>query len=194
MFCGSDFIAKALHDLLGSETVPVVPYSIDRTIYKPGNKKAQIAYMPRKMPAEAGYIRAAFKRRYPEHADIPWLKIDNMNETEVARALGESTVFLSLSRLEGFGLPPLEAMASDCLVAGFLGDGGWEFATSANGFWCNGEDWHGATDALANAMNSLGTERGTRLINAGRQTVANYSVERMERALIQFWTEEARLP
>jgi glycosyltransferase involved in cell wall biosynthesis len=44
-----------------------------------------------------------------------------MTEAETASVLRESAVFLSLNEREGFGLPPLEAMASGCVVVGFHG-------------------------------------------------------------------------
>ena len=38
-----------------------------------------------------------------------------------------ATIFLTFSNQEGFGLPPVEAMACGCLVVGYHGHGGKEF-------------------------------------------------------------------
>ncbi|WP_448258182.1 glycosyltransferase [Microbacterium aurum] len=50
-----------------------------------------------------------------------------LTETQMADALRESAVFLSLSDRDGFGLPPAEAMACGCYVVGYAGGGGTEF-------------------------------------------------------------------
>lgn len=194
VFCSSSFIATTLKELLGYEDLPVVPYAIDPAVFKPGRKSLQIAYMPRKMPDEAAFIIGMFKRLHRKHADVDWVKIQDVNEAEAAEILGQSAVFLSFSRLEGLGLPPLEAMSSGCLTVGFLGDAGREFATPENGLWCEADDWHGVADALAKAVDMLETAAGERMIESGRQTAAGYSIETMESALINFWTAEMQRP
>ncbi|MDA1310901.1 MAG: hypothetical protein O2985_15005, partial [Proteobacteria bacterium] len=128
VFCGSEFMAKGLKEQLGYENTPMVPYAIDPEIYRPLGKLRQVAYMPRKMPLEAGFVRGEFKRLFPDLADVPWVKIENMAEAEAATVMGESAVFVSFNRLDALGLPPLEAMSSDCILAGFLGGG-------AGGVW-----------------------------------------------------------
>jgi len=45
----------------------------------------------------------------------------------VAATLGRSSIFLSFSELEGYGLPPLEAALAGNLVVGYTGQGGREF-------------------------------------------------------------------
>jgi glycosyltransferase involved in cell wall biosynthesis len=116
-------------------------------------------------------------------------------EAEVAQRLGESAIFLSLSRLEGVGLPPLEAMASGCLVVGFTGGGGAEFARDDNGFWCSPDDLVGAADALARAVavfegDSAGYEVRR---DAGMRTASQYNLGRLERELLAFWRDEVAL-
>jgi glycosyltransferase involved in cell wall biosynthesis len=63
--------------------------------------------------------------------------------------MAESAVFASFSYLKGLGLPPLEAMASNCLVCGFDGHGGSDFATADNGQWVQEGDHEGFADAVA---------------------------------------------
>jgi hypothetical protein len=52
--------------------------------------------------------------------------LEGLPEHEVAARLRESVLFISLSKADGFGLPPAEAMASGCHVIGFHGMGGRE--------------------------------------------------------------------
>jgi glycosyltransferase involved in cell wall biosynthesis len=91
--------------------------------------------MPRKRPSEAKQLKQWFAALCPQWAHVPWFEVDGMSRPQVAQALAESLVFVSLSKDEGLGLPPLEAMAAGCLVAGFTGGGGQEYATPENGIW-----------------------------------------------------------
>lgn len=192
VFCCGDVIAEFLRRTLGLAHVPVVHNAIDHTVFKPAQKRLQIAYMPRKMAKEADFVRMTFRARYPHFADIPWQPIDMVPEPEVAKRLAESAIFLSLSRLEGVGLPPLEAMASGCVVVGFTGGGGLEFARNDNGFWCQPDDLTGAADALARAAALIdGDPEGYRKHReAGQQTAKGYNLARMEQELVTFWREE----
>ena len=190
VFCGTAFIAQGLRDELGYENTTIIPYAIDAARFTPRVKLRQIAYMPRKMPTEASFVQGSFKRRYPLYQEIPWVKIVDMEEADVARILGESAIFVSFSRLDGLGLPPLEAMASGCILTGFLGNGGAEFATPQNGLWCAPEDWRGATDAIASAVDAFGTETGDHLVQEGIKTAAHYSDQSMRDALLTFWSDE----
>ena len=72
-----------------------------------------------------------------------------------AAAMGEAGVFLSLGRLESLGLTPLEAMACGCIVAGFTGIGGQEYASPANGFWAAEDDFPSCIKQLRAALGRL---------------------------------------
>lgn len=89
-------------------------------------KKKQVAYMPRRRGDDSKRIIQALERR---GALVGWtvVAIDALPALEVAQILRESMIFLSFSQREGFGLPPLEAMACGCVVVGFHGLGGAEF-------------------------------------------------------------------
>ncbi|MGQ9368581.1 glycosyltransferase family 4 protein [Azospirillum sp. ST 5-10] len=196
VFCCGEVIADYVRTVLGYTRVPVVHNGIDTALFRPAKvKRRQIAVMPRKMPVEANFLRETFRRRHPRYARVPWTSIDGVPRHEVARVLGESAVFLALGRMEGFGLPPLEAMAAGCLVAGFTGGGGDEFATDDNGFWCAAEDWTGCTDALARAMEVCERQDAetARRYAAGRATAERYGIARMERELLEFWHDETAL-
>lgn len=190
VFCCSEVIAEFLMTQLQLTRAPVIHNAIDHDLFKPLEKRRQIAYMPRKMKVEARFLRGLFAARHPELGDVPWIEIAGRPEREVAEILGRSAVFLALGRLEGFGLPPIEAMASGCLVVGFTGDGGRSFATPENGWWCGPEDWSGCVDALAAAIQAFDRDGGRSRVAAGRETAAEYNFERMEREVVAFWQAE----
>ncbi len=100
--------------------------------YNP-DKKLQIAFMPRKRREESK-ILATLIDRHPALVGIPLVAIDQLPDETAHRLIRESLLFLSLSRREGFGLPPAEAMATGCLVIGYTGVGGEEYFTSETGF------------------------------------------------------------
>jgi len=191
-------IKYCLQDLYGLVDVPVIPCSIDSSLYLPTSKKIrQIAFMPRKLGSDAEFIHAAFVRMYPAYADVHWVAIHQLTRKEAAKVLSESAVFLSLSNKESFGLPPLEAMASGCVVAGFHGDGGREYMNQGNGWWADTGDWRACVHGLAAALHTFDCA-GDKLADYRRramQTVEAYSVESMESQLLAYWRSElARIP
>ncbi|MGE3622913.1 MAG: glycosyltransferase [Bdellovibrionales bacterium] len=167
----------------------VVPYAIDSALFRPGAKHDRIAYMPRKRAVEAAYIRDTFRFLYPQYRHWQWQELNNMDAGDIARAMGEAKVFLSLSRLEGFGLTPLEAMASGCVVAGFTGIAGREYATDANGFWADEDDFPGCITQLAAAVALASGDPADRQNHtaACRQTLAGYTPEVFEQAVKEVW-------
>jgi len=185
----SSTVARFLREVFGFADVPVVPCMVDTTVFRPGLKTPSIAYMPRRLPETAELIRKVFLRRHPSLSSVPWRPINGRTEEETAEILSTSAVFLSLSHQEGFGLPPLEAMASGCVVVGFHGGGGREYATASNGLWTDPDDIVATADALALAVKGFeaGNSLTLGLIENGRVTATSYSQERMERALLQYF-------
>jgi hypothetical protein len=149
--------AAAVRSLYPTARVELVPAFVDEQLFRPGPKRDAVAYAPRKRPLEARAIRNLLPRLFPAHAGLPWIELEGAHETIVARTLTDSSLFLCLSRLEALGLTPLEAMASGCVVAGFLGVGGADFATAENGFWAPEDDCWAATEALAAAADLVRT-------------------------------------
>ena len=194
VFCCSDVIRNYLAETLKLDRVPVVHNAVDHDVFHPGSgrKRIAVSYMPRKMKLESQFIRETMRRRHPKFARVPFIEIDGVPEAEVAAAMRKSTIFLSLARIDGLGLPPLEAMASGTFVVGFTGDGGMEYASQENGLWCHPEDWIGCADRLAEALEIVTSDpaRYAKLVQGARRTAAAYTLERMERELIAFWTEE----
>ena len=188
VIASSRVIARFLERECGVSEAPVIPYAIDHALFRPRAKQRQIAFMPRKLGLEADFIRGLFSRRHRGYADIPWIPIDRLPIEDVALWMGESRWFLSLSHLEGFGLPPVEAMAAEALVVGFHGEGGLDYATRANGYWCPTGDLEGCVAALARAVALADAGLSESLLAGGRATAAQYNRAAQEAALVDLWT------
>jgi len=102
--------------------------SLDTTLFDlpDSEKELAICYMPRKGSLQSELVLRGIAQT-KEFEDVKIIPIDVMNQFLVAQTLKSSMFFLSFSELEGFGLPPAEAMACGCYVIGFTGNGGDEF-------------------------------------------------------------------
>lgn len=189
---GSGVIRRAVEPLFAFDGSAVVRYVIDRAVFRPAEtRRLAVAYMPRKFPeADVALIKRAFRHRWPALSGVPWVALDGRTEAEVAAVLGGAAVFLSLSRREGLGLPPLEAMSAGCLVAGFTGLGGREFATRENGFWVAEDDLFGAAHAVGHALMLARDHprRAAAMRRAGQATLEAFSHDGLVGDLRAFWT------
>jgi len=189
VFCCSEIIGEFIRSVFGYHEVPVIHNAIPLDVFKPGKKKLQIAYMPRKRSFELDFIRNLFNRMFGQFKQVPWVCIDKMGEPKVAEVLGESSIFLSTSLYEGFGLPPLEAMACGCIVVGFHGYGGLEYTTADNGFWCEEGNLIEWVRTLGNVISLVdgGSETIHKVKEEGLKTAKEYTPDRQGKELIRFW-------
>jgi hypothetical protein len=188
VMCCSAVVGNCVKSTLGYEDLSVITCPIDHSIFKAGEKLDQIAFMPRKRKDDVGQIQTFFNLMNPG-SRFKWVSIDGQTQGEVARILGESAIFLSLSKREGLGLPPLEAMAAGCLVAGFHGVGGLEYANKNNGLWCGEEDLVDCARQLTAACRLVerGGEQLASLVSNGQLLAKTYSFARMKSDLDRFW-------
>ena len=176
----------------------------------------RIAWMPRKNKALAGQIQGMFaaRRLRAGESEAEWVDIHNRNQDEVAALLRSCHIFLATGFPEGCPLPPLEAMASGCLVVGFGGFGGWDYMRQAwpqgmrpwwplrpeqetpwsgNGFYAHDADTVAAALALEYAANLL--QRGgaelAEVRGAARVTAEAYDTDGQREALLELWSRAA---
>ena len=88
-------------------------------------KKKWISYVPKKLMQHAKLVNFLMRPYLP--ADWSMVAIENRTEQEVREILCASSIFLSFSDAEGFGLPPLEAALCGNRVVGYSGQGGKEY-------------------------------------------------------------------
>ena len=172
----------------------VIPIGVDPRQFHARPKQERIAYIPRKRPLEAAYIRDLFRFNYPQFRDIEWLSLQDKSEQEIAEAVGSSSVFLVLHRLDSLPLTGLEAMASGCVVAGFTGIGGREYARPENGFWADEDDFPTCIRGLSEAV-WLSRDTGPRraaYAAACARTASQYTPAVFEDAVRTAWTEILR--
>lgn len=121
-----DGVRYLTHAFPNAKVMRIRP-GIDRALFFPqADKKRQIAFMPRRQAEHARQVFNILKFR-GALAGFEIAEISNLSHEEAAKRLRESALFFSFSAIEGFGLPPAEAMAAACVTIGYHGRGGKEF-------------------------------------------------------------------
>lgn len=186
----SERSAAQIRRIYPGAQVEIVPCFADERLFTSRREKRfAVAYTPIKRPFESAAIRGLFARIHTQYRDLEWSALGGMSEAAFAHALGSSGLYLSLSRLESVGLTTLEAMATGAVCAGFLGGGGGQYGTPANGFWVSDDDCDAAADALAEAADLFMTG-GPPLehkLEAARATAAEWSYARFRDRLEAAW-------
>lgn len=170
-----------------------VPLSLDTGRFRPGPTPATptIAWMPRRGSQDAELALQILRQRglldgWSTRA------LSGLTETEVADALRETTIFLSVSSREGFGMPPVEAMASGAYVVGYDACGGAEFMLPEHSRVVAGSDVLGLAQALAEVTAREAATPGwlrERGLDASRFVTTTYRPDAEERAVVQTYGE-----
>jgi glycosyltransferase involved in cell wall biosynthesis/predicted deacetylase len=184
----------------------LVPGGVDTTLFKPGTRpkgRLRVMFLSREHAFRgANDIIDALHRIWDRGSQldvcvmgspidmggIPHQFFPSLPQREFAQLLGSADIFIHASHFEGFGLPPLEAMACGCaVIATYVG---------ASDYLLDG---HNALvipprkpDKIASALQRLISNPGLRfkLAQGGLQTVRNgytwdHTVDRLEAALIE---------
>ncbi|HMR55756.1 MAG TPA: hypothetical protein PLM56_08095 [Cyclobacteriaceae bacterium] len=124
----SEYLQAGFPDLL----LERIYYSIDFTKFNPAEKKKQIAYLTFKNQKDVAQVinLLMLRNNLFGYELVPVAG----TEDEVAKQFNDSAVMLNFGNIEGFGLPPAEAMLSGCVVIGYHGEAGKEFMLPAHCF------------------------------------------------------------
>src|SRR6202035_3933705 len=187
LLCVSRYIQRLLLQTMELPSALVHP-GIDVELFRAGGKRLQIACMPRKNPKDLRQIEGIFRARFPRFRAVPFVPIDAVPHARVAELLAESAVFLATGYPEGCPLPPLEAMACECLVVGFTGRGGGEYMRHGRNCLIAGDgDVVRAADLLGRVVGMVETEEGAALRRQARRTAERFSLAAEEKAVHRYW-------
>lgn len=173
-----------------------VRYAIDAATYHARDaKRRAVAYMPRKRKLESTEVLALLGMSGAlEGWDV--LTIDAVSELAAAELIRASSIFLSFSHREGFGLPPAEAIASGCLVIGFDGFAGREFFGD-HALTVPDGDVQSYFGIVADVLRSWDNRREefARMTAVGAQFVADaYSLEQHRQSIVPLFKEALAAP
>lgn len=189
--------AHSLASVLRVPNIHIIPNSVDTGLFYPRAKHLCIATDPRKWPSEGSnsslsyIIMSMLHLKYPDTASIPWVRLENMTQREVAETMGSAAIFLALSRQEALPLTPLEAMASRCALVGLHGTGGKDYASHRNGHWFSPEQCEEIVDCLAMLIFDI-SQRAPhvdRMLDEAQKTANAYSVGATFQAVMQVYGE-----
>lgn len=192
IMCSSEAVKCSLENIFSLHNLKIVPYFIDENLFKPGTQEeVQICMIYRKVPEKASYIWNALHAKYPATLETQIIVLSNASESHVASVFAKSTILLSLSNRESLGLVPLEAMSAGCLVVGYHGYGGLEYATEKNGFWFDADQHELVVDALYKCVQGATHQAPwvEQMINEGRSTAAHYGLKDTEVKLLRYFQD-----
>lgn len=208
----SDPVARFIAQATGT-LPPVLRPAIDPArFYPPAAKPAlgpvRVGYMPRKNKALAAMVRRMAEARTARTGiRYEFAPIDGLSPDGVAEVLRSCHIFLATGFPEGCPLPPLEALACGCVVAGFAGFGGFDYMRQArsgghvpsvplrpvawggNGFYAADNDIFAAGTCLEQAAR-LWLDGGAALaavLESARLTAAAYGPGEQRAALMELW-------
>ena len=129
------------------------------------------------------HFKTMTKARYPELEFSMTTIPRNTPHRQFLRIISENRYFLWLSPVEGFGLPPLEAMMCGASVVGFRGGGGSYFRDEENALICDYPDFQRLIALFARLLmdDSLALE----LSRNGKRTASHYTFERFKDSWIR---------
>ncbi len=172
--------------------------SVDPDRFAPAEEEPppRIAYMPRRGAADAAMVLRMLEARDRLRG---WevRALSGLTEDQVAAELRNTRVFLAVSPREGFGLPPVEAMASGCYVVGYDAIGGKEFMRPEFSSPVEVGNTLGVAQAMETVLDRDLAEPGwlrTRGLSASRFVHDRYSPERERETVLAAYRDliEAR--
>ncbi len=211
-------VALFMEEVLG-KCPPIIRPRIDKSLFFPPDHTLhtatiRMAYMPRKNSRLVKQVQRIIRERRPDlFQRMEWVSIQGRERSQVGEIMRTCHMFLATGFPEGCPLPPLEAMASGCLVAGYTGFGGWDYMRQArentysppsfelrqvpwsgNGFFYPDGDVLGLAREVESAVARLldGDEGLVSVMEAGVMTAGSYGKEQQEEDVRQ-WLKDMEL-
>jgi len=153
------------------------------------DKKLRVAYMPRKLEEDVNQVIQILKARN-SIGNWEFTPIDNKSEEEVALILKESAIFLSFNHREGFGLPPLEALACGCVVIGYTGQGGKEYFENTFSYAIENGDIFNFVKKIEEVADTYIENENSILEKCNNNYLfvkENYNFKKEEETILNFW-------
>lgn len=170
-----------------TKSIHVVRPFVDPIFKTSADKDRIIAYNPHKRSADSQFIIGSLRSRHPQLASVQWVPLTGMDRAGVAKVLSKALVYASFAELESLGLLSLEAMRSGCMVVGYKGQGGSEYATEQNGLWVRDGDVQAFVDTLALALSPGNEHIMASCVREGVASAQAFSSERFTRELLIAW-------
>jgi len=170
-----------------TKPIHVVRPFVDPVFRASAAKERIIAYNPHKRSADSQFIIGSLKSRHPQLRTVQWVPLTGMDRASVAQVLSKAMVYASFAELESLGLLSLEAMRSGCIVVGYKGQGGREYATDQNGLWVRDGDVHAFVDALALALSPSNEHIVASCVSAGMVSAQVFTKDRFTTELLLAW-------
>ncbi len=159
--------------------------------YFSAEKKKQIAFMPRKNTQDIDQVISILRLRGNLN-DFEFIPIDGVPEESVGEILRESLIFLSFGNIEGFSLPPAEAMACGCIAIGYHGMGGREYFKPEFSYPVENGDIAKFVETIEEVIRVYRVDSSNVLRNteiASKFIKMNYSPENETRDVVTLWND-----
>ena len=187
----SEDSAAYLRHAFPNQLVLRIRGSVDPVLFHPETKQRQIAFMSRRHHEEAGQVFNILRFR-GALADFKIAEIRDLSQGQAAAILRQSAIFFSFSAIEGFGLPPAEAMLSGCVTIGFHGRGGKEFFLPEFSYPIEFGDILGFAQTAEAVLNQYRHDPAPLLKQtemAARYIAENYSSAIEEAGIVECWRQ-----
>jgi glycosyltransferase involved in cell wall biosynthesis len=184
--CASDPLREFVHHLYGIDAPVIPPFiHLDRIPRGPAWRErppGRILVLTKSFGRRLiERLEEVMRRSHPAEARQYTLTVvESLPHDELLEQMSTHRYFLALSPMEGFGLPPLEAMAAGCAVVGFHGNGGTQYMRP--GINCETVGYPAIEELSARLALVIGDpDHAERLAAAGRETAAEYELGAFER-------------